>query len=195
MTPNAKRRDGSHHPDVPTNVRAGRRPLYVLADKPNGSIQVSPVDDGASPRAQDALRIPYDEGTEAALIGAVVLLPDWVLDDVVATGLRPEHFYVPRYRAAWEAVLMLLDEGEPVDIRTVNARLENKRTVPGAVEEAAVSTMSHAPAWAKVIISDSRARAAQRLLGPALRAAGVGDVDLVVVLVHQVLDAVKAAPG
>lgn len=145
---------------------------------------------------------PYSEPTEAAVIGACVLWPDRVLEGVIASGLRPEHFYVHAFGRAWEAVLELVTEGTPVDVHTLTGKLDahdlagkvdDRKAVAEAVTGVAEAMPSHAPEWARVVIRDARARAMLTPLRAALAAAQAGQVDEVLTLLHDVLDAAEVA--
>lgn len=69
--------------------------------------------------------IPYDENSEAALLGAILLRPDIAADMV--DRLRPEHFYVPAYRNIFLAMGVLVNSGgKSVDVVTVNQQLQQE---------------------------------------------------------------------
>lgn len=65
---------------------------------------------------------PHDENAEAAVISAVLTAPTW-LQRLQRIGLDSSHFYRPRHRSIWEAIVKLDDAGIPVDVVTVQARL------------------------------------------------------------------------
>jgi replicative DNA helicase len=137
--------------------------------------------------------IPYSEATEAAVIGVVIVYPDRVLEEVIATGLRPGHFHVPAMSRAWEAVLDLHAEGTPVDAHTVAGKVDDRQAVARAIATAADAMPTNAPAWAGVVIRDARARQMLTPLAAALEAARAGQVDEVFELLHATLDAAEVA--
>lgn len=119
----------------------------------------------------------YRPDLEAALLGAVLAFPERTLHDVLGTGLRPDDFYVPRFRRAWAAICALEEDGEPVDLFTVDARLSDRTTIAEAVYEQAQVMPSHAPAWASQIGRLASARALLERLDVARAAVEIGDVD------------------
>lgn len=135
--------------------------------------------------------IPYSEETEAAVVGVAIVFPDRTLEAVVASGLRPEHFYVPAMARAWEAVLELHAEGAPIDAHTVAGQVDDRRAVADAVARAAGAMPANAPAWAAVVKRDAAARAMLTPLAAALGAARAGQVDEVFELLHATLDAAE----
>jgi replicative DNA helicase len=78
--------------------------------------------DGYSTTSLDGL--PTSEECERAILGAILNWPD-VIDDVRGR-LRPEHFYYERHARLYRTMLWLVDADppQPIDIRTVQARLE-----------------------------------------------------------------------
>ena len=132
---------------------------------------------------------PHAPETELALIGALVVFADRTLDEVLATGITPEHFYCPAPRRAFEAVLAQHEAGEPVDEHTVAARLGERSTVAEAVCATGGAMPAHAPAWARLIIDHAKCRAMLPPLRAAIRAAQNGDAVAVFELMNATLDA------
>lgn len=138
---------------------------------------------------------PHNENTEASVIGAVLTWPDRLLGPVLATGLEAEDFYVPRFRRAWEAIVATIDAGQPIDEHTVDARLGERRTLADAIYAAGTSLPDHAPAWATTIRNHRRARQMVPIVETMVTAVRAGDVDAVIELVHDLLDAAEVAPA
>ena len=68
--------------------------------------------------------LPQSEESERAVLAAVLLDPR--LLPTVAGRLKPEDFFVDRHRRLYGAMLELQDEGAPIDLRTLQARLEQR---------------------------------------------------------------------
>jgi replicative DNA helicase len=67
--------------------------------------------------------MPYDERTEASLLGALLLAPSALPAVASVEGLRAEHFYRPRNGRVYGAMLALHQAGEAVDAVTVSAEI------------------------------------------------------------------------
>jgi replicative DNA helicase len=65
---------------------------------------------------------PHDLDAEGAVIGAC-LMAGSIPPSVVDTGLHPAHFYSSTNANAWQKILALYDQGEPVDDVTLGSRL------------------------------------------------------------------------
>jgi replicative DNA helicase len=79
---------------------------------------------------QPAKAVPYSEESERAALAAVLLDPR--LLPTVAGRLKPDDFYVDRHRRLYGAMLELQDEGAPIDLRTLQAKLEQRGELEGA---------------------------------------------------------------
>jgi replicative DNA helicase len=79
---------------------------------------------------QPARTVPYSEESERAALAAVLLDPR--LLPTVAGRLRAEDFYVDRHRRLYGAMLVLQEEGSPIDLRTLQAKLEQRGELEGA---------------------------------------------------------------
>jgi replicative DNA helicase len=73
---------------------------------------------------QTSKTLPQSEESERAVLAAVLLDPR--LLPTVAGRLKPEDFFVDRHRRLYGAMLELQDEGAPIDLRTLQARLEQR---------------------------------------------------------------------
>ena len=69
----------------------------------------------------------HDADIEDAVIGGL-LVANASLDEVLATGLAAEDFYVPSHSYAFAAICSLASRGEPVDHLTVAAELRATRS-------------------------------------------------------------------
>lgn len=114
---------------------------------------------------------PHDLVLERDLLRAVLLHGDYptgphepstalstVLDDVIASGVRPEHFYAPAHVRVWTAVLELRAESQPVDTHTVAARCSNKTDVVDLLDFSESTVRTPAPVWASLVIEKARCR-------------------------------------
>jgi replicative DNA helicase len=120
-------------------------------------------------------RVPvHDADIEDAVIGGLLVANMW-LDEVLATGLAPEDFYIPSHSYAYAAICSLASRGEPVDNLTVAAELRAigvDKPSPGDV----VSSMANAPVASHLPAYAERIRGLARLR--ALAAAGRELVEL-----------------
>lgn len=67
-------------------------------------------------------QVPYDLEAEEATIGALLIDPD-AMGRVMATGLRPAHFYLAHLGLIFEAITILHEQGEPGDYVLVISQL------------------------------------------------------------------------
>lgn len=128
--------------------RAHQPPVSHVHDRAS---RVPPHDPG---RDDDLQRTVLVDGHYVMARGTTVL------ESVVATGLLPDHFYAPAHQRIWQAVLDLRDAGEPVDLHTVAARCGSRQDVTAVIRASDGIVCQHAPAWAVLVISDARCRAA-----------------------------------
>ncbi len=68
--------------------------------------------------------IPQSEESERAVLAAVMLDPRLLA--AVAGRVRAEDFFSERHRAIYAAMIDLQEDGSPIDLRTVQARLEQR---------------------------------------------------------------------
>jgi replicative DNA helicase len=99
---------------------------------------------------------PHDDSAEQALIGAILIDKDALID--VAEFLRPEHFYNDKHGAIFDALLSLFEKHEPVDIVTLSAELKRLGTLDksGGTEYLSdllgiVPTSAHAEQYGRII--------------------------------------------
>ncbi len=74
--------------------------------------------------ALEAQKTPHSEESERAVLAAVLLEP--VLLPTVSGRLKPEDYYLEKHRLLYQAMLDLQDAGEAIDLRTLQARLEQQ---------------------------------------------------------------------
>jgi replicative DNA helicase len=72
---------------------------------------------------------PQSEESERAVLAAVLLDPRLLA--AVSGRVRPEDFYGERHRAIYAAMIELQDESTTIDLRTLQARLEQKGELDG----------------------------------------------------------------
>jgi replicative DNA helicase len=68
--------------------------------------------------------LPQSDESERAVLAAVLLDPR--LLPTVAGRLKPDDFFGDRHRRLYAAMLELQDEGAPIDLRTLQAKLEQR---------------------------------------------------------------------
>lgn len=105
---------------------------------------------------QDVRIPPHDDSAEQALIGAILIDKDALID--VAEFLRPEHFYNDKHGAIYDALMSLFEKHEPVDIVTLSAELKRLGTLDrsGGSEYLSellgiVPTSAHAEQYGRII--------------------------------------------
>ena len=69
--------------------------------------------------------IPHDVGAERAVLGAVLLNPDTVLDHAERAKLTRRHFYRQPHAIIWNVFKYLEAEQKPIDLVSVAGRLES----------------------------------------------------------------------
>lgn len=103
---------------------------------------------------------PSDPVAEAAVLGCCLLDPGVIPD----LGLRAEDFYGPAHRRVWQAILAMVDRGDPVDPVTLYREVERqgwqewvpRETVISLTE--AVTSPVHAQHYAGHVAEKSAAR-------------------------------------
>jgi replicative DNA helicase len=116
----------------------------------------------------------HDADIEDAVIGGLLVGGSW-LDEVLATGLVAEDFYVPSHNYAYAAICSLASRGQPVDNLTVAAELRALGPA-GPTGADLVASMVNAPVASHLPAYAQRIRALARLR--ALVAAGRELVEL-----------------
>lgn len=90
---------------------------------------------------------PHDEATEAALLGAVIMHPE-LLDEV---RLAPTDFHKPANTRIYEALLQLTNQGTPIDLVTLAAKLDTRDANHALDAATANYTTAHATNYAETI--------------------------------------------
>src|SRR5688572_23630823 len=73
--------------------------------------------------------LPHSEESERAVLAAVLVDPR--LLPTVSARLRAQDFYLERHQHLYEAMLDLTNEGSGVDLRTLQAKLEQQGRIAG----------------------------------------------------------------
>jgi len=116
----------------------------------------------------------HDADIEDAVIGGLLVVNS-SLDEVLATGLAAEDFYVPSHSHAYAAICSLATRGEPVDNLTVAAELRATGVDKPSGGDL-ISSMANAPVASHLPSYAERIRGLARLRG--LVAAGHELVEL-----------------
>lgn len=74
--------------------------------------------------------LPHSTDTEKAVLGALMQFPG-SMREAMDQGLQPSDFFVENHARIFEAMLDLYNANQVVDIRTVTAKLDDKRTLIG----------------------------------------------------------------
>ena len=84
--------------------------------------------------------LPHSEESERAVLAAILLDADRHLAST-ATRLKPDDYYFERHRLLYEAMLALQESDSPIDLRTVQARLEQRDQFEAAGGVAYLATL------------------------------------------------------
>lgn len=114
----------------------------------------------------DARALPHDIAAEQSVLGAILIGPPHLIDDVKAAGLAAADFYRPAHRVIYEVISDLYGRGEPADTVTVfdelGRRGELARVGGGPYLHtlaAAVPTAANAVHYARIVRGHARMRA------------------------------------
>ncbi len=70
---------------------------------------------------------PHSEEAEVSVLGSILIDRDAIVD--VAEFLKPEHFYREAYGVIFEAMLILYEKREPIDVLTVKEQLKKMHSL------------------------------------------------------------------
>ena len=84
--------------------------------------------------------LPHSEESERAVLAAILLDADRHLA-ATSVRLKPEDYYFERHRLLYEAMLALQEADSPIDLRTVQARLEQRGQFDAAGGVAYLATL------------------------------------------------------
>jgi replicative DNA helicase len=137
---------------------------------------------------------PQNTEAEEAVLGALLIDPDAIIR--VATIMRPEDFYREKHAWIYEAIMVLHERREPIDLLTVCDELERREQLDHVGGTAyitslvnAVPTSIHAEHYARIV---ERTATRRRLIDVAGQIAGLAyqeadDVNEVVDRAEQIL--------
>ena len=110
--------------------------------------------------------LPHNRDAEDAVLSAMLSNRE-AIDEAMAAGLRPGHFYVDPNIRICEAIVAIAESGSPVDTQTVGAWLRGRDKLSAVGGIAYLSKLvdatpfvAHVAAHAKVVIALSRLREA-----------------------------------
>jgi replicative DNA helicase len=127
---------------------------------------------------------PHDEEAEAAVLGSLMLAQGKQLPGMFRIGLKAEHFYRPRNRLVYEAIVKLDDHGRDIDTITVQARL----AADGQLEQAGgddyvetlvtrIPSIAHAVQYAEIVMENARLRSYIRIGQELIESVHTRDVE------------------
>jgi replicative DNA helicase len=126
--------------------------------------------------------LPHSEEAERAVLGAVLL--DASTLPQVATRLKPEDFYLDRHQVLFQAMVDLRAQGTEVDLRTIQARLEQQGAFESVGGIGYLSTLDldlpdigRLSAYVDIVAERATRRALIQLGGQAVRE-GIGPEDV-----------------
>ncbi len=88
---------------------------------------------------QQNLTLPHSQEAERAVLAAILLEPSSL--PVIAGRLRAEDYYLERHRLLYQAMIDLQDQMVEIDLRTVQARLEQRAELEAAGGLAYLATL------------------------------------------------------
>lgn len=100
--------------------------------------------------------LPHDETAENSVLGSVLIDKDSLIE--IVEFLRPEHFYDPRNRLVYSAMVSLYQKGEPIDVITIFSELKaagastkagGKTYLSDLVDT--IATSSHIEKYARIV--------------------------------------------
>jgi replicative DNA helicase len=131
--------------------------------------------------------LPHSEESERAVLGAVLLRPELI--DKVAGRLRVSDFHLEPHRLLFAAMSRLHRAGVPVDVRTLQADLEQRQTLEAAGGVSYMATLDldlpdigRLDAYLDIVAERSTRRALIELGGEAIRESLTGPDDVANVL-------------
>ncbi len=95
--------------------------------------------------APGGLLPPQSIEAEQSVLGAVLLNDNVLYALRIEISLVPEDFYRPQHAAVYQAMLLLYEQGEPVDKLTVTEKLKETGQLESAGGAAAVEALAAAP--------------------------------------------------
>jgi replicative DNA helicase len=84
---------------------------------------------------------PHDLDSERAVLGAVMIDPDAVVQ--VAEVLRPEHFYEEAHRQIYQAMQDLFENRQPIDVVTLTAQLKKMKQLSAIGGASTIAELSN----------------------------------------------------
>jgi replicative DNA helicase len=124
--------------------------------------------------------LPHSAESEKAVLACVVLDPSTLAQ--IRAVLDPEDFYEERHRLIFESMVELVDGGAPVDLLTVEARLDERAQLEGcggvaylATLDTALPDVTRAGAYAAIVARRATARRTVELCGESINRLLRGD--------------------
>ena len=159
-------------------------------DLPDDVLEDQAAAEGLGPRPTRRHRdIPHDADAETGVLG-VMLYSTTAAEDIINTGLNPEHFWAPKHQAIYNAICLAIVAGEKPDAVTVPPRGDGSFTghdlLPLIVD---APVPSNGPAYARRVIHCARLRTVYADATEAAQAAKAGDLPRAIAAVeHLVVD-------
>jgi replicative DNA helicase len=127
------------------------------------------------------LAMPHQEEAEKAVLAAVLV--DASTLPAVAARLKAEDFYLERHQLLFGAMLELADEGSPIDVRTLQAKLEPRdgafQRIGGVAYLASLELdlpdLGRVDTYAEIVKDRATRRRLVQLASGAVRDATTGD--------------------
>ncbi|HYN22258.1 MAG TPA: replicative DNA helicase [Thermoanaerobaculia bacterium] len=131
--------------------------------------------------------LPHSEESERAVLGAVLLQPELI--DKVAARLQVSDFYLEPHRLLFAAMSRLHRAGTPIDLRTLQAELEQRQTFEAAGGLSYLATLDldlpdigRLDAYLDIVAERSARRSLIELGGAAVRDSLTGEDDAATLL-------------
>ncbi|MDD9867955.1 MAG: replicative DNA helicase [Candidatus Campbellbacteria bacterium] len=104
----------------------------------------------------DFRKLPYDEETERALIGAILINPEILFS--ISDIITHKDFYIQTHKSIYDAISYLYKDNKPIDILSVASVLKDKGEIDEVGGHKYLATLSnsvtssiHAPHYASII--------------------------------------------
>ncbi|MFQ3535570.1 MAG: replicative DNA helicase [Aggregatilineales bacterium] len=128
-----------------------------------------------TPKAPVAKHGPHSTESEEAVLGAVLICPEMLLE--LTSIVQPDDFYELKHRWIWEAMLAVSERGDDLDLVTVTKELRQRKKLddvggPFYISQLAVNTPNylHAETHAQLV---RRAAVRRRLMEAAGKIADI----------------------
>jgi replicative DNA helicase len=174
-----------------TDKTNGPQPRAACLEKPRNQSDCNDEIDESQPIN------PASLPAERSVLGALIE-DDSFVPEVIASGLRCEHFFLSDHRRIFRAIELLHTRNAPVDYVSVAEQLGNRNEDFAAIADmihGVVLHKGHILHHVKIIRQKARLRTLLRIGEWILKAVGeTSDPDLIVAQIRNILDTCSEGP-